>query len=176
MISELDSTPWYRQFWPWFIIALPASVVIAGFITLFIAITHRDSLVKDNYYKEGLAINADLREIKLAKELGLKASIFTDTENKTIAVQLDSEKSFPSSEMLLLKFIHPFEERFDIEIPLQQFGTTHTYQQSYYNIEVLDWNLEISPLYIETQGKKTAQWKIITRFNPSEAVFTVDYQ
>jgi hypothetical protein len=39
--------PWYRQFWPWFIIALPASAVIASFITLWLAISHPDHLVVD---------------------------------------------------------------------------------------------------------------------------------
>ena len=43
--------PWYRQFWPWFIIALPASVVIASFFTLWLAISNPDHLVieKDEY-------------------------------------------------------------------------------------------------------------------------------
>lgn len=29
--------PWYKYPWVWFIMALPASAVIAGFITLYIA-------------------------------------------------------------------------------------------------------------------------------------------
>jgi hypothetical protein len=37
--------PWYRQFWPWFIIALPASAVIASFITLWLAISNPVELV-----------------------------------------------------------------------------------------------------------------------------------
>jgi hypothetical protein len=41
-------TPWYRQFWPWFIIALPASVVIASFYTLWLAISNPDHLVVDD--------------------------------------------------------------------------------------------------------------------------------
>jgi hypothetical protein len=37
--------PWYRQFWPWFIIALPASAVIASFVSLWLAISNPDPLV-----------------------------------------------------------------------------------------------------------------------------------
>ena len=37
--------PWYRQFWPWFIIALPASAVIASFISLWLAVSNPDHLV-----------------------------------------------------------------------------------------------------------------------------------
>jgi len=44
--------PWYKQFWPWFIIALPASAVIASFTTLWIAISNPDGLVvTDNEYQ-----------------------------------------------------------------------------------------------------------------------------
>ena len=58
----MDSQPWYRQFWPWFLIALPATVVVAGLTTWWIAAHKADSLVVDDYYKEGLAINRQLRK------------------------------------------------------------------------------------------------------------------
>jgi hypothetical protein len=45
--------PWYRQFWPWFIIALPASAVVASFITLWLAISNPDPLVvNDDEYQQ----------------------------------------------------------------------------------------------------------------------------
>ena len=40
--------PWYRQFWPWFIIALPAAAVLAGFFTLWLAISNPDYMVVDD--------------------------------------------------------------------------------------------------------------------------------
>lgn len=51
--------PWYRQFWPWFIIALPASVVIASFYTLWLAISHPDQLVVDE--EEYRVLNSELK-------------------------------------------------------------------------------------------------------------------
>ncbi|MBT8069117.1 MAG: hypothetical protein HKP21_12920 [Xanthomonadales bacterium] len=42
-----DTQPWYKQFWPWFIIALPASVVVASFFTLYLAVSNPDQLVVD---------------------------------------------------------------------------------------------------------------------------------
>ena len=33
-----DILPWYRQFWPWFIIALPATAVVASLATVWIAV------------------------------------------------------------------------------------------------------------------------------------------
>ena len=48
-----QNLPWYRQFWPWFIIALPASAVIASFISLWLAVSNPDHLVvTDNEYRQ----------------------------------------------------------------------------------------------------------------------------
>jgi hypothetical protein len=51
--------PWYKQFWPWFIIALPAAAVVAGFFTLWLAISNPDHLVIDN--KEYQRLNSGLK-------------------------------------------------------------------------------------------------------------------
>jgi hypothetical protein len=32
------NAPWYKQFWPWFLISLPAAVVVASMFTIKIAI------------------------------------------------------------------------------------------------------------------------------------------
>ncbi len=57
-----DTQPWYRQFWPWFLILLPASVVVASLYTVYIANRGADDLVVDEYYKDGLAINRQLEK------------------------------------------------------------------------------------------------------------------
>ena len=44
-MTDLDTKPWYRQFWPWFIIALPASAVVASLYTVSLAVRTTDSLV-----------------------------------------------------------------------------------------------------------------------------------
>lgn len=43
-MKEQNSTPWYKQFWPWFLIALPGSVVIASFITIGIAVENAPTI------------------------------------------------------------------------------------------------------------------------------------
>ena len=74
-------TPWYKQFWPWVLIGLPSSVVVASIVTYFLAINGMDSVLSKDYYKEGLAINADLTRDKKAAALGLVADIKIDGEN-----------------------------------------------------------------------------------------------
>ena len=77
-------TPWYKQFWPWVLIGLPTSVVIASVITYFLAINGMDSVISKDYYKEGLAVNADLERDKKAADLGLSADIAIDGQNVTM--------------------------------------------------------------------------------------------
>lgn len=51
--------PWYRQFWPWFIIALPSAAVIGSFISLWLAVSHPDQLVvTEDVYQQ---INDELK-------------------------------------------------------------------------------------------------------------------
>lgn len=39
--------PWYRQFWPWFLIGIPFLTVVASGVTLWLAISNPDTLVVD---------------------------------------------------------------------------------------------------------------------------------
>ena len=67
--------PWYRQRWPWFLMAGPAIVVVAGFVTLWLAVTSFDGLVADDYYKRGLGINRLLERAERADALKLVALV-----------------------------------------------------------------------------------------------------
>ena len=39
--------PWYRQFWPWFIIALPCAAVVGSIATAIIAIKGGVEILRD---------------------------------------------------------------------------------------------------------------------------------
>src|SRR5512137_836675 len=52
--------PWYRQRWPWLLIAGPLTVVVAGFITAYLAWSTDDGVIAEDYYKRGLLINRSL--------------------------------------------------------------------------------------------------------------------
>jgi hypothetical protein len=79
--------PWYKQFWPWFLITLPVCVVIASFTTLAIFSKNSVSLVAEDYYKKGKGINIDLSRIERAQSLALSASVQSD--GNSIYVQFD---------------------------------------------------------------------------------------
>jgi uncharacterized protein len=87
MHSATLPAPWYRQFWPWFIISIPASSILVGITLLTLAIRHPDPLVVDNYYKEGLAINQQLDRQQLAAEIGVQALVRFDAERELLSIE-----------------------------------------------------------------------------------------
>jgi hypothetical protein len=69
------TTPWYREPWPWLLMLGPVGAVVAGAFTLWLAVSHEDGLVADDYYKQGLAINKVIRRQSEAAHLGVQARI-----------------------------------------------------------------------------------------------------
>ena len=111
--STLSANPWYKEFWPWFIIALLGSVVTASLITVSIAFRHADDLVVDDYYKVGLAINQRLEHREAAQRLGIDISLSLTGEQ----VFLSTRNVAPSSELTLL-LAHPMEADKDFTVTL----------------------------------------------------------
>ena len=114
-IPDGDTRPWHRQFWPWFLIMLPASVVVAGLSTLYIANRHSDDLVVDEYYKDGLAINRQLEKKQRASAQGISASLQFDSGS--VSVRLDGPVN---SEELVLLLSHPLEADRDFTVTLDK--------------------------------------------------------
>jgi hypothetical protein len=54
------STPWWRHGLVWLVISGPAVVVVAGFVTLWIAMRSPDPVVTPDYYRRGIEINRTL--------------------------------------------------------------------------------------------------------------------
>ena len=90
-IHQATPPPWYKQFWPWFLITFPAIAVIAGIITIILAVKSDDGLVKDDYYKAGLAINQTLESKQNARDLNLDANVSWDNSTQTISLKLSGK-------------------------------------------------------------------------------------
>ena len=91
--KNIDTKPWYKQFWPWFVIAFPITAVIAGTATVIIAMHEPDGLVADDYYKEGLAINRTLAKEQMAKQLNLSAEL--SLKNNQVILYLKGNLPLP---------------------------------------------------------------------------------
>lgn len=118
-LSPPASKPWYREPWPWFLISLPASAVIAGLVTVWIAATHADGLVVGDYYKAGLAINQVLARDEAARTLALHATL--QERDGTLSVNLGGRlDAFPRR--LTLMLAHPTRPGMDRRFVLAHAG------------------------------------------------------
>ena len=55
-MSTAVAKPWYRQVWPWLLIIPPLGAVVGGGITLYLAITRPDVLVRKDCVKDGVTM------------------------------------------------------------------------------------------------------------------------
>jgi hypothetical protein len=59
-MNKSVSQPWWKFGHVWLVVAGPAVVVVASFITLYLAIRTPDPLVTEDYYRKGIEINKTL--------------------------------------------------------------------------------------------------------------------
>ena len=106
--------PWYREPWPWIVMAPPAAAVVAGAVTVWLAVTTSDGLVADDYYRRGLAINQEIGRDHAARELGLTASV--EAFNGVLRVRLSGRAVPP--EALFAKLVHATRAGHDLRLRL----------------------------------------------------------
>lgn len=105
-MTPAAGAPWYRHRWPWLLMAGPLVVVVASFITLWLAIRTDDGLVTENYYRQGLAINQTLKLSERAREMGLEAGLTMELDQ--IIVRLAAaDRGFEPPAALRVTISHP---------------------------------------------------------------------
>lgn len=110
--TAAENTPWYRQFWPWFLIAIPAISMVAGVTMIVLSLSGADQMVVDDYYKKGLAINENLALDAYAREHGMAVTTHFDLETGEVFVEkLEGDYVWP--ETLQLQLLHPVAEDMD---------------------------------------------------------------
>ena len=146
--------PWYKHRWPWILMSGPAAVVVAGFYTFYLAKTHADEMVTDDYYKEGKYINMQIERDEAA------AKIF---------ISGDFDKNTPIQLLLL----HPAKKAYDQTVPLKasnapQSGDKTEYTATFNALPpAVHWYLRLE----DTQGK----WRVESKWQPktgNAAMFT----
>lgn len=112
-----NAKPWYREPWPWLLMAGPAVVVVAGFVTLWLAIKSDDGPVADDHYKRGLAIHQTLNRDRAATALDSRAHLSFNPEAGKVRVVLSGGAA--PSQPLRLRLVHPTRADLDRSLLLE---------------------------------------------------------
>lgn len=115
-----ESLPWYKHRWPWLLMAGPAIVIVAGFVTAYLAVKSWDGLVADDYYKQGLGVN----QVKTRDHNALTSGITVQVTHSGKQVQafLQGNATLAMPEQLTLKLVHPTRNGQDQVATLQPHG------------------------------------------------------
>lgn len=113
--------PWYRQLWPWLLMTMPATAIVGGAITFWLAATSNNALVVDDYYREGKAINLELARDRAAAQFGLAAELTRQADaSATLLISANREAVLPA--FVNLRLIHATRAELDRAIPLARVG------------------------------------------------------
>lgn len=121
--AKQDVGPWYREPWPWILMAGPFIVVIAATFTAWIALTTSDGLVTEDYYKQGLSVGQTIARSERAAELGVSARLRLTSEGVTASVAASSARndfSLPTS--IKISLSHPTRAGLDQSAVLPLVG------------------------------------------------------
>ena len=146
--------PWYREPWPWLLMAGPGTVVVAGLVTAWIAYSGADGLVADDYYKQGLAINRTLARDAKAQALGIAGEI--RVEDGFARVTLQSTGALP--DRLSLRFAHPARASEDRVVFLAR-RTANTYEAPVAPLAPVTWRAIV----------ETPEWRVSAPVDPRAA-------
>ncbi len=137
MTLRKTSDPWYRQGWPWFLIALPASAVVAGIATIVIAVKSNDGLVVDDYYKQGLAIQQTMARSEAAATMGLVADLRLMAE----AVEVDLSSAQGALLPDTLQFTISFATKGNMDQSVTLVGENGKYKAAIQPLQPGRWHL-----------------------------------
>ncbi|ATH76505.1 FixH family protein [Vreelandella hamiltonii] len=162
-MSDTPIQPWYKQFWPWFLLALLSSSIVVSITFAVLSIKTADGMVvQEDYYEHGKAINMVLAKQERANELGLSAELRIDPLTSDIVLDLTGDDR---PETLYLTLIFPTQDDRDQEFVLQHVREGRYITQGPDNLRYR-W-------YIQLQPQQTdADWRLIgeARFPNEESV------
>lgn len=55
--TDMDDRPWYKEPWPWILMAGPFLAVVGCIITITLAFQNQDGVIRDGGVKQGLVVS-----------------------------------------------------------------------------------------------------------------------
>jgi hypothetical protein len=93
----------------------PVFVICGGSFAGYLAISRPDAMVVDDYYKQGKAINQDLRRDRVASSMRLTFKAHYDPVNGTLSGAIDSA-GVPLAAPLHVYLAHPTQPAKDLKL------------------------------------------------------------
>ena len=135
------SRTWTQEPFMWLVVGIPVLTVIAGVSTVVIASRHKDTLVSDEFRKEGLAIQHDPARDLAAARIGAEATVSIAADRLTVTLKLAAAEA-PGTLVALLS--HATRAELDQLVVLSPEGDGH-YVATLPHLPSGHWYLEISP-------------------------------
>ncbi len=155
MTTPAPSEPWYRNGWVWFIIAIPATSIVLGVTLLWISIKNADSLVADDYYREGRAINQRLEKDQAAADRGIaiSASILPQADgSQRIEAKFSANAGVQSPQLMRVRLSHPTLNARDVLLTLVKTDQPNVYRSQVPEISSGRWYVMIED--------ENAEWRV----------------
>lgn len=168
-MNQPASLPWYKQFWPWFLIALPASAVIASLYTLSLAVRTTDSLVTVS--DEGMDVVAERHRAAENRAAALEISAQLSIDAASGAIHMSLKRGLmdgsPKSVQLLLS--HPTDAARDrtviLDAALPDSDGNPGFAGHFVAVPGGRWYVVLTPA-----GDATDQWRLNGVWNGQESV------
>ena len=110
---------WYREPWPWILVAAPAASIAMGVVLWALAVSTDDGLVANDYYKRGLAINKKIAHVAASAEPKLAATVRVAGDGEVRAeVKGMTDSAIASTPTIKLKLAQPARSTRDLVIVL----------------------------------------------------------
>ncbi|MDX1625177.1 MAG: FixH family protein [Wenzhouxiangellaceae bacterium] len=122
MIEDEPDVPWYRQFWPWFLLAVLAWGIVSASITLAVAVGNPPQMMKGDYARLGKVLVDTHVRADRAESLGL-AGHLTGVDGR-LRLELAARDASAVDDSLLLLVQHPVDAARDRQLLLRRVGAT----------------------------------------------------
>ena len=119
-MEQTDTTPWYKQFWPWFIIGVVSWGVVSASITLTVALKNPPHMMTGDYAKLGKALVDTHRRADRAEALGLSGVLARSGAQWALSLEADEARAL--GERLLVLVQHPTDSSRDRQVVLDRIA------------------------------------------------------
>jgi hypothetical protein len=160
---QLDTKPWYKQMWPWILIAIPVVTALRAIYAVVLMNQQPLDLVVDDYYQAGKSINLKLAKYREAELRNLNATVLIAGNRAVVRFA----ENAVLDDSVHLDFYHPTLAAHDFAVDAQRSGQL-LYVATLPITPTGKWRLNVSD--------NSTEWKLRATFTlPAEQELTLGY-